>query len=219
MSFQTVKIHGFFVTMNSFNGLVIEDLTNCGTNDFGSGLQTRLYYAPASFFKRINLPSPSEDFQNVLLLENSFIEFQNENCGWAFVDLLIDENEVKSSIVGNNQRKKNKTSLDVFILGLRSRVLGFLYKMQNEPMVFCIPTSDNISILIGNLRNRAFIEQANGTSGKQYEENSGIAASISCNSVMYFFRENLNIQPIDPSDPNIPTIGKRGGFIDVTQDY
>lgn len=205
--------------MNSFDGIAIEDINVCGTNDFGSGLQTRLYYAPASFFKRIDLPGENEDFQNVLLVEISFVEFQNEHCGWAFIDVFIDENELKSMMSGGNQRKKSKISLEVFALGFRSRILGFLHKMKNEPMIFCISTIDDHSILIGTLRNRAFIEQANGTSGRKYEDNSGVAITISSNSQVHFFKENLNIVPMGPSNPNVPGQNEAGGFIDITQDF
>lgn len=204
--------------MNSFEGTNIEDISQCGSNDFGSGLQTRLYYAPSDFFKRLDLPASTQNYQEKLLISTDFIEFQNEDCGWAYIDILIDENEVKSSLTGALQRKKSKTALEIFILGLRSRILGFLEIHANTPLVFCIPSSDDNSFLIGNLKNRAFIDQANGTSGKKYDDNSGVASSITCNSPVYFFDTNLIIETHD-SEPGTATGGGSGGFIDLTQDF
>lgn len=203
--------------MNSFDGLNIEDISQCGSNDFGSGLQTRLYYAPADFFKRLDLPGATQNYSDKLLISSDFIEFQNADCGWAYIDILIDENELKTSIPGNVQRKKSKTGLEIFILGLRSRVLGFIEIHMNTPMVFCIPSSDDHSMLIGNLSNRAFLEQGNGSSGRTYADNSGVAATISSNSPVYFFDENLIIEPVDSAPGTIT--GSGGGFIDLTQDY
>lgn len=203
--------------MNSFEDFSIEDITACGSNDFGSGLRTRLYYAPDTFFKRIDLPGVTQKYQEKLLISSDFIEFQTEDCGWAFVDILIDENELKTMIPGPAQRKKTKASLEVFILGFRSRVLGFLEEHMNTPMVFCIPSIDNNSMLIGNLRNRAFFDQGNGSSGRKYEDNSGVAATINSNSPVYFFDENLIILPIDSEPGGIS--GSGGGFIDLTQDF
>lgn len=203
--------------MNSFEDFFIEDITACETNDLGSGLRTRLYYAPSTFFKRIDQPSPAGNYQERLLISPDFIEFQNEDCGWAFIDILIDENELKTSIAGSSQKKRSKTNLEIFILGLRSRVLGFIETHMNTPLIFCIPSSDDNSMLIGTLKNRAFLDQANGTSGRKYEDNAGLAATIICNSPLYFFDENLIIEP-SGSEPGVIT-GSGGGFIDLTKDY
>ena len=80
--------------MNSFEGFNIDDINACGTNDFGSGLQARLYFAPAEFFQAINLP-PRTDFQNTLLISVDDVIF-NADKMWSAIDILVDENEVKT---------------------------------------------------------------------------------------------------------------------------
>lgn len=202
--------------MSSFEGVNIENITHCGTNDFGSGMKTRLYFSPAAWFNKINIGEsvnvgPKNNFQNTLLISKDDIEFKAA-FNWFYIDVLIDESEVKTTFSGPVKRRKLKSSLDVFILGYRSKILGFLETLKNEDLVFCIPTADNISLLIGNLRNFATFEKADGSTGKKYEENSGFAVSISVNSPAYFFKENLIIET--------PGNGSgTGGFIDLTQDY
>jgi len=202
--------------MSSFEGVNIENITACGTNDFGSGMKTRLYFAPAEWFNKINIGDspnvgPKNNFQNALLISKDDIEFKAAFT-WFYIDVLIDESEVKTSFSGSSKRRKLRSSLDVFILGYRSKILGFLQVMKNEDLVFCISTGDNISVLVGNLRNFATFDKAEGSTGKKYEENSGFAVSISANSPTYFFKENLIIETPGSGSGN-------GGFIDLTQDY
>ena len=202
--------------MNSFNGVSIENINFCPEVDYTSGLKAKLYYAPDSFFKKIELPSGDLDFQNHLIISLLDIEFQ-EDCGWSSIDILIDENELKASLNGQTKRKKTKSQLDIFILGFIPKVLGFIEKMKNEDLVFLISLSDGTSVLLGNLLNRANFSGAETTSGKKYEDNSGAAISLSCNSPIYFFSENLIITPIESTPIDFNTTS--GGFIDITNDY
>lgn len=202
--------------MQPFEDVFIEDILQCGSNDFGSGLQARLYFAPASYFSAINLPTPT-NFQESLLISVSDV-FLNGGMLWNAIDILIDENEIKTSIQGGTKRKKSKTTIDLFILGFRAKVLGFVELLKNEDLIFCINTSDGHGILVGNLRNFANIDKADGNTGKKYEDNSGVSVSINCNSPVYIFKEKLIID----------TSGSSGGgggmfehfsYIDITQDY
>lgn len=193
--------------MNSFNGVSIEDVNFCPADNYAAGLKATLYYAPASFFKKIELPSGDLDFQNYLRISISAIEFKY-TTNWSYIDILIDENELKASLNGQTKRKKTKSQLDIFILGFIPKVLGFIEKMKNEDLVFLISLSDGTSILMGNLLNRANFSGAESTSGKKYEDNSGAAISLSCNSPIYFIAEKFNY--------NQKTTY---GFIDLTEDY
>lgn len=217
MSFQTVKIHGFFVfIMNSFNGFSIESINVCPGVDYASGLKATLYYAPDSFFTKITLPSGDLDFQNHLLISIFDIEFQ-QNCGWSSIDILIDENELKSIINGQINRKKTKSQLDIFILGYTPKVLGFIEKMKNKNLIFLVVISDGTSILFGNLLNRANFNNSESSSGKKYEDNSGSAISLSANSPIYFISENLILTPVESTPLDFSNTS--GGFFDITNDY
>ena len=196
--------------MNSFNGVSIEDVSYCPADNYAAGLKATLYYAPASFFKNIELPSGDLDFQNYLRISISAIEFKY-TTNWSYIDILIDENELKANINGQTKRKKTKSQLDIFILGFIPKVLGFIEKMKNEDLVFLISLSDGTSILLGNLRNRANFSTSETTTGKKYEDNSGVSASLISNSPIYFISEKF-IPPSEDSNDGY-------GFIDLTQDY
>lgn len=217
MSFQTVKIHGFFVfIMNSFNGVSIENINCCPAADYASGLRATLYYASPYFFTRIALPTGDLDFQSHLIISIEDIGFQ-PNCGWSSIDILIDENELKSVISGPTKRKKTKSQLDIFILGFVPKVLGFIEKMKNEDLIFIVVLSDGTSILMGNLMNRANFNTSEVSSGKKYDDNSGASISLATNSPIYFFLENLIITPVESTPIDLSS--STGGFYDITNDY
>ena len=204
--------------MNSFEGFNIDDINGCGSNDFGSGVQARLYFAPADFFQSINLPVRS-DFQNSLLISVNDLIF-NADKTWSAIDILIDENEVKTAYPGPLRRKRAKSAIDFFILGFRAKVLGFLELMKNENLIFCIITTDGHALLIGNLRNYAHFEKADGSSGKEFGDNSGVAATVNSSSPVYIFKENLVIETSGSTEPGgSGTSFEHFSFIDLTDDY
>jgi hypothetical protein len=172
--------------MNSFEGVYIEDILNCPNAEYASGLKTRLYYAPDHFFLKISIPSVSDTYEGIMQIPDKEIKFKGG--GWSCIDILVDENELKNLLTGSQQRKKIKSELEIFIPGIRAKVLGFIEMHKNRPFVFGIPDANGQSWILGNLRNRAFIETAEASSQKKYEDNSGMTVKISCNSPIYLYK-------------------------------
>ena len=161
--------------MGTFDGL--ENLIYCPYEDYNSGISTRLFFAPASWFAKINLPTLS-NYQDSVTIQQGGVVFKKG--AWGSVDVLIDENELKNYLDGNQQRKKNRSELNVYVLGFKAGILGFLEIYKNTPMVFGVIDSNGINWLIGNLRNRAFIDTGDVATGQKYEDNAGGAIKISC---------------------------------------
>lgn len=170
--------------METFGGISIDDLVYCPEEDYGAGIATQLLYAPADFFEKIKLPEDTEDFNELLSIDEDDIKFK-ETLDWSKIDILIEENELKSALEGGAQRKKTKSEVNFYILGFKKRVLAFIETLKNVPMIFGIKDSEGNVWLLGNLRNRAFIESAEGTTGKKYEDNSGLAVKVSAKSTIY----------------------------------
>lgn len=168
----------------TFDGVMIEDLQICPNENLGSGITTTLLYAPASFFRMINLPKDSSVYAENSSIKKDDIEFLG-GCGWCAINILIDENELKTFITGAKQRKRTKSELDFYTLGFRENNLGFVEKHKNTPFVFGIVDTNGTHWILGNLRNRAFIENADSTTNKKYEDNSGTVFKISANTSIY----------------------------------
>lgn len=196
--------------MNTFDGLKIENINHCSTEDYSAGISAVAYYAPASFFKEINLPILSSDYESSVTVSINDIVFKN-NYRWSYIDILINEGELKQNLIGPTKNKKSKSYLEFFIPGAKAKVLGFIQKLKNEDLIFLISILDGTSILFGNLQNYANFSSADFTSGKEYEDNSGVSASLISNSPIYFISEKF-IPPSEDSNDGY-------GFIDLTQDY
>lgn len=162
-----------------------EDILVCPTAESIPGIKTRLYYAPESSFYKFELPDHQETYEDYLMVSPDAIMFKSGN--WNVADVLIDESELQSTITGNLQRKKTKISFSFFLLGFRTKVLGFVEKCKNNPMIFGVEDLSGRVWLVGNLRNRAFIESAEGTTGRKYEDNSGVSVKVTSNSQLYCY--------------------------------
>ena len=168
--------------MNSFEDIDIENL-HC-QKDNSSGLSTKLYYAPASYFFFVPLPQKS-NYETAVSVSDEILMKPEKKL--KHIDVLIDESEIKVVLTGGALRKKIKTTLSFFILGLRASVLGFIDRCASEKLIFFIKDIDGNVWQIGNLINAAFFESAEASSGKKYEDNSGVAVTITanCNIVLY----------------------------------
>lgn len=174
--------------MKTFEGVNIYAVNNCFNTEYHSGLKTRLYYAPASFFLTIDLPSGQNSYSNSVTIKND-IEFKGG--AWESVDILVDENELKLLLSSNPGKKKIRTELTIYVLGLRTEILGFLEQHSETPFVFAITDANGNNWVLGNLRNRAFIQEAEISSGKKYEDISGAAIKITCNSSVYYYPKSI----------------------------
>lgn len=181
--------------MSSFEDVFIEDLITCPNEEFGSGLKTRLYYAPSDFFFRTPVPIVGDDYSTERIVPERITMKKNKSL--RYIDILIDETELKESSTGGVGRKKIKSSLSIFILGFRTNVLGFISRCINVRMIFFISDANGKLWQIGSVRNPADIDSAESTTGKKYEDNSGAAININCNSKVYLY-------PFDLSNFSIP---------------
>lgn len=197
--------------MNSYEGFSTEDLQHC-RQDVYSGIKTRIYYVPANFISICSLPSEG-GFEESMVIQEQFLRLR-EGLTWAYMDALIDENDFGLNIAGNSRRKKMETNLNVFILGVKAKIVGFIEQFQNTPMLFILSDSNDNNWLIGTLRNPALFSKADGTSGKKYEDNSGVSISISAKSALYRYAGVIDAGEDGGGDDD-GTI-RFGGFIDLT---
>lgn len=167
--------------------------------EYNSGVKCRLFYAPEEFFFTTPLPKPSESLGSEIIITEEILLRQNKKL--SFIDILIDENELKNLLAGNAGRKKLKTNLNIYILGFLPSVIGFIERGKNIPFVFFIQDSNGQNWQIGHKRNRAFLDTAEAGTGKKYEEVSGAAIGITCNSPVFLYDFSLN-HLAEPGDFN-----------------
>lgn len=170
--------------MNSF-----DNIETCYYAEYNSGVRCRLYYAPESFFLETPLPVPGESPESEIIIKEEIV--MHEEKMLHYTDILIDENELKMLLAGAMARKKSKINLSVFILGFLPSILGFIERGRNIPFVFFIQDANGRNWQIGHSRNRAFMETAEAGTGKKYEDNSGAAITINCNSPLFLYNNSV----------------------------
>lgn len=169
--------------MQPFEDVFIENLENCPNGAAASGLQVRVCYAPESYFHGIVL-TDKETFVDSATIQDGDMEFVAGKA-WGWFNALVDESELKTILTGPALRKKFRTQLDLYILGFNTTVIGFLERVANVPLVFAVIDANGTPWIVGTKRNAAIIDKADGTTGKAYIDNSGFAATISANTMLY----------------------------------
>lgn len=169
-----------------FKDVPHESLDSCPNDETAGGVTTRLFYAPTAFFERVDVPTPTGDYATRITIPADNLAFKADQ-GWKGIDILIDEGELKNTLVGNRGNKKSKAELEFFIPGFKKEVVGFTDTFKNVPMVFAVKDANGIIWIVGTKLNGAFVETADGTTGKKFEDNSGVSCKISANSKLYVY--------------------------------
>ncbi len=175
---------------NCFTDVPHEALDFCPNNENAAGISTRLFYVPTEFVEKMELPAATGDYKaRVTLQEADFALKADKN--WKGIDVLVDENELKNSLVGNKGNMKAKSELEFYIPGIRSEVVGFIDTYKNVPMVLAVQDSNGVIWFVGSTVNPAYFESAEGSTGKKFEDNAGVAAKISANTRLLKFDGNI----------------------------
>lgn len=175
---------------NCFDNAPHEALDFCPNEEVPGGVSTRLFYAPVEFFENLTVPPKTGDFATRVTIPAANITFKTDK-GWKGIDVMVDENELKSSFVGNRGNKKAKAELELYIPGFRDKAIGFADTFKNVPSVYAVIDANGVIWIVGTKLNPAFMESADGTTGKKYEDNSGISVKISANTKLYKFAGDI----------------------------
>jgi len=176
-----------------------QDIKYSYLREYNSGVKCKLFYAPEEFFFTTPLPKPSESLESEIIITSEILLRNDKKL--SYIDILIDENELKNILSGNAGRRKLRTNLNIYILGFTPSVLGFIERGRNIPFVFFIQDASGQNWQIGHNRNRAFLETAEAGTGKKYEDISGAAIGINCNSPVYLYNHSIN-HLAEPGDFN-----------------
>ncbi|AQY22670.1 hypothetical protein [Riemerella anatipestifer] len=178
---------------NCFNDTPHENIENCPNEDIFAGLTTRLYYVPTAFVKSFAKPVPGADYASRIKIGTGGIVL-NTGKAWKFIDIQIDENELKMNLTGNVGNKKTKTEIDFLIPGFKTKTLGFIDTYKNTPCIFAIKDAEGKLFVVGSKDLGAYIESADATSGKKIDDNSGVTAKVVANSKLYYYEGEISLE-------------------------
>lgn len=170
----------------SFAGVHTENVNYCPNNEVVGGVAIDFFYVPAAHLETFVKPTitPTTGFAERMTLAADSITFK-AGKGWKKVTMMVDESELKNTLVGNKGNKKPKVEFDAYIPNFIARNLGFIDAHMNTPLIWAVPDSTGEKWIIGNPDAPAIFDKGDGTSGKKYEDNSGVATTVSANTKLY----------------------------------
>lgn len=179
----------------SFKTVRTENMGFCPNVPTVGGVKVPSSYIPMAQLDTFTLPTitPTSTYEARITIPTTGI-VPETGKGFKKIDFMIDESELKNALVGNKGNKKAQVSFDALIPNFTARNLGFVDAHKNTPLCLIVEDSTGQKWVIPE----AFIDKADGTSGKKYEDNSGIAITVIANSMIYKYDGDIEILPDTP---------------------
>lgn len=171
-----------------FANVHVENMGYCPNDDVVGGVAVNFFYIPAAqveTFTKPTVTATSTYAERITIAANGIVPVTGK--GWKKATMMIEENELKPVLVGAKGNKKQKVDFDALIPNLIDRNVGFVDAHKNTPMIWAIPDSTGKIWIVGTPTAPAFFDKADGTSGKTYENNSGVAITVTANTKPYVY--------------------------------
>lgn len=192
------------VKKNCIMEIEAENIEACVNEEIPKGLsEVGLFYIPAAHLKKIKIPDQTGDLESIVRIVEPIETFEVKLFGK--LTALVDENELNSTITGNKGAKGDQTSLTFFLLGLKDKNKGLVKRYKSIPLVMIAKDRAGNKHLIGNLDNPAYMDTAEGTSGRTGEDNPGYAITVNSPSFCYTLKATFPGEvPAPVAEPEIP---------------
>ena len=182
----------------SFENVPTQNLNYCPNNDTVGGVKLVLYYIPMA---QVNVTLPVVTNQSTyaerITIPAAGITPIAVDKGFKKIVILKDEGELKPSLVGADGNKKMKTDFDCLIPDFVVDNIGFVDTHKNTPLLLVVPDSTGKLWAVPD----AMFSKADGTTGKKYEDNSGVSGTFSANTKPYYYAGTITVTPDAPVTP------------------
>lgn len=175
---------------NCFETSTPENIDNCPNDNFASGLSLRAQYIPAAFIESMILPTQTGNLESTVKIPATNLTLKADK-GWKGMDLVMDENELKETLVGGKANQKGQVELTFMLPKFGAKPLGFKRRFANVPLIFNIPDTNGVNWIVGTKFSPAMIESAESTTGKAYEDKSANTFTIKANCFVYIYEGDV----------------------------
>lgn len=166
----------------SFATMRTENMGFCPNEDVVGGVKADVFYIPMAQLKTVTKP--------VVTATTSFAESvtltaltPDTGKGFKKTTLIINENELKSNLVGSVGNLKDQAQFDGLLPNFIKRNVGFVKRNKNVPMCWVIPDSTGQKWVVLD----SYMTKADATTAKKYDENSGTAFNCTSNGPLWAF--------------------------------
>lgn len=177
-----------------FDNIPHENLEHCPNDEINGGLATTLYHVPVVHVKSFAAPTINNTYESRVKVGTGGIVLVTGKS-WKKIDIQKDMNELKSILSGNVGNKKSKAELEFLIPGLKAKGLGFVDAYKNVPSIYAVKDGNGKFIVIGTKDYGAYIDTADGTTGKNFDDDSGITCKIVANHKPLIYEGEISLEP------------------------
>ncbi len=168
----------------------LEDLAVCPNDELQSGLsEVNIYYILEDHIDKMVVPPPAGTYEEAGTITDDIVPKTGK--GFARFRAMVNENELTDGLTGNTGNMKLQTSLEFFMSKLEPKIQGFKRKFRNSGFVFIVIDRNGTKFAVGNLLNPAYMTQANGTTGRTGEDNTGTAFILTSDSPLLVYEGTI----------------------------
>lgn len=155
---------------------VIKNLTAipCASNPAGTKLIG--YVIPASEITAMPAYLVTTGEGDTVKVTTAFTTVSTTGLGfWRSFPMLINENSYDPTAVGGTGSKSIQESFAFRIQGLDAAQLEWFHNIKNVPSIFIVEDKKGVKHVIGRMDDPAFLESAEGSTGKAATDSRGIS--------------------------------------------
>ena len=182
----------------SFETVRTENMGYCPNDDVVGGVKADVAYIPMAQLQTVTKPVVTETTSyadSITILPTGLVPATGK--GFKKTTLVIDENELKSNLVGNKGNLKDQAQFDGMLPNFIPRNIGFIKRHKNTPMCYVITDSTGQKWVILE----AYMTKADATTAKKYEESAGTAFNVTANSCLYAYNGPITYLADEPVTP------------------
>lgn len=179
----------------SFADVHTENMNYCPNEESVGGVKAKAWHIPMAQLATITKPTVNETTpyaESVTLTALTPVSGK----GFKKIDLIIDENELKSNLVGSKGNLKDQAQFDGMVPNFNKKNVGFVKRQKNVPTCWVIEDSTGQKWVALE----AYMTKADATTAKKYEDNSGTAFNIVANGPLWAFDGSI----VELADTVIP---------------
>ncbi|QWA38865.1 hypothetical protein [Chryseobacterium sp. ZHDP1] len=182
----------------SFETVRTENLGFCPNEEVVGGVKAEVAHIPMAQLQTITKPTITEDttYEDSIKIPNTGL-VPVTGKGFKKMTLTIDENELKSNLVGNKGNLKDQAQFDGMLPNFIAKTQGFIKRHKNTPMCYVITDSTGKKWVLLD----AYMTKADSTTAKKYEESAGTAFNVISNGPLYSYEGTLTILADEPATP------------------
>lgn len=180
----------------SFETVRTENMGYCPNTEVVGGVKADIAYIPMAQLQTVTKP--------VITVETSYedsIKIGSTGLvpvtgkGFKKITCTIDENELKSNLVGNKGNLKDQAQFDGMLPNFIAKNQGFIKRHKNTPMCYIVTDSTGKKWALLD----AYMTKADATTAKKYEENAGTAFNVIANGPLYTYDGPLTYLSDEPA--------------------